>query len=679
MKYRSFKSKIATLTSIGIGATVTIIVIFSTLRFRKELTYGATELAKAIGQEYAGKVKGTFELALDNARAASKMFAAVKDPEQPVRFSRKEAEVMASKVLLSDPSFLGFTVMWEPDAFDGEDYQYVNSSKSDTTGRFISYLTKSGGGYIVEPLVDYEKQETAGWYWSPKLQKNEVIFGPVLYPIQGEDVFMISFMCPIIHNNTFYGVTGIDISINYLQTLVKKANLLEGEGEISIISSEGMFAANSHNDSIPGKYLKDVYDDYQEREKRLKAGESYTRVKNNALEIVQPIKVGHTKEPWQVQITVPMKVITKAASGAMGVMIILGLVLIVLSVTTITVAVRRLMLPLTKVVEIVKDISEGKLNEIKDIGEKNDEIGLLTQATRKMVKKLLEIVTGIADGANSISSSSNEMSDTSRALSQGANEQASSVEEVSSTMEQIAANIEQNTENAQKTNTISERASKGLENFYDTSQKSIQGTRVISEKIQIINDIAFQTNILALNAAVEAARAGEHGKGFAVVAAEVRKLAERSKVAADDIVNLTRSSLDLAEQSGELLNKMLPETRSTARLVQEISAASVEQTNGANQVNQAIQQLNSITQQNASSSEKLASNAEELLGMSESLKGLVSFFKVNNNKSAGKSKQITKRTIHSPRQENSLEIQKKNPQSFTDESPDNNDDEFMKF
>jgi methyl-accepting chemotaxis protein len=193
-------------------------------------------------------------------------------------------------------------------------------------------------------------------------------------------------------------------------------------------------------------------------------------------------------------------------------------------------------------------------------------------------------------------------------------------------MEEMAANIQQNTENAQRTNTISSKVSQGVQKVGAASKESLVSIRNIAEKISIINDIAFQTNILALNAAVEAARAGEHGKGFAVVAAEVRKLAERSKIAADEIVSLASKSVGVTEGSAKLLETLIPDIEETAKLVQEISAASMEQSSGADQVNNAIQQLNQFVQQNAETSQQMASSSEELKSFADRLKDTIRYF-----------------------------------------------------
>jgi methyl-accepting chemotaxis protein len=285
---------------------------------------------------------------------------------------------------------------------------------------------------------------------------------------------------------------------------------------------------------------------------------------------------------------------------------------------------------INKSVEFAETISNGDLtlNIEKAYLKRNDEIGQLSRSLQFMVDKLREIVATIQAGANNILSASIQISSSSQQMSQGSNEQASSTEEVSSSMEQMVANIQQNTDNSKQAEKIALVGTESIKRGSDATIKSVESMKQIADKVKIIGDIAFQTNILALNAAVEAARAGEHGKGFAVVAAEVRKLAERSRIAADEIDGLTKNGVKEAEDAGLLLSDIVPEIEKTARLVQEIAAASIEQNSGAEQINNAIQQLNVVVQQNAASSEELASSSEEMSSQAEQLAESVAFFKV---------------------------------------------------
>ncbi|MBN1951505.1 MAG: MCP four helix bundle domain-containing protein [Bacteroidales bacterium] len=347
----------------------------------------------------------------------------------------------------------------------------------------------------------------------------------------------------------------------------------------------------------------------------------------------------------------------------------------ILSLVFAVFIIQSIIKPLAEGVLLAQKVSEGDLDvKIRDAGR--NEIGNLSRALDKMTINLKDIVTHIISGSNNIASASHQISGSAQQLSQGANEQASSVEEVSSTMEEIASNIQQNTDNAQETEKIASSASMGIQDVSKRSAETIQANRQIAEKINIITDIAFQTNILALNAAVEAARAGEQGRGFAVVAAEVRKLAERSKTAAEEIVQLASDSLNHAENTGKKMEEILPDVIKTMQLVQEISAASIEQNNGANQVNSAIQQLNSVTQQNAAASEQLATSAEEMNSQSEQLKDLVGFFKIENlGKASGSMRGVQQ-----------VSAKKSVPDGYNPGvakpvrvSKENKDDEFEKF
>jgi methyl-accepting chemotaxis protein len=283
--------------------------------------------------------------------------------------------------------------------------------------------------------------------------------------------------------------------------------------------------------------------------------------------------------------------------------------------------------PLYKGIEFAKQMSKGDLTFELDV-QQDDEIGELSENLKTMGGQIRDIITAVTMAADNMASASMELSSTSQHVSQGASEQASSAEEVSSSIEEMAANIQQNTQNAKDTVEISSRAEYDIQQGKEKVDKTVHAIRQIAGKISIIGDIAFQTNILALNAAVEAARAGEHGRGFGVVAAEVGKLAERSKIAALEINDLTKTGVFNAEEAGDIMHKIVPEIHKTSNLIQEIAAASMQQSSGADQINSAIQQLNQVTQQNAAASEQLATNAIEMSGQAENLQEIVSFFKV---------------------------------------------------
>ncbi len=273
------------------------------------------------------------------------------------------------------------------------------------------------------------------------------------------------------------------------------------------------------------------------------------------------------------------------------------------------------------------EISRGNL--ATSISVRSGDAESLAASMKNMVESLQDVVTRVSDAGDRVTNTSAEINDSAQALSQGATEQAASAEEVSSSMEQMGANIRQNSDNAMEAEKISQKAAQNAEEGGGAVTRTVEAMREISDKINIIDEIARNTNLLALNAAIEAARAGEQGKGFAVVASEVRKLAERSQQAAGEIADLSRSSVDVAENAGKTISAIIPDIRRTAELVQEISSASKEQNTGAEQINQALLQLDKVVQQNAGAAEEMASMSEQLHDQAEQLQSVISFFQVD--------------------------------------------------
>ncbi len=278
-------------------------------------------------------------------------------------------------------------------------------------------------------------------------------------------------------------------------------------------------------------------------------------------------------------------------------------------------------------------ISEGELRFNIEPKSEKDAMG---NALKTMLTQLKEIVENIMTASSNVSNGSQQLSSTAEELAQGASEQASAAEQASSSMEQMTSNIRQNAENALQTEKIAVQSSHNAQEGGKAVNQTVSAMKDIAKKISIIEEIARQTNLLALNAAIEAARAGEHGKGFAVVASEVRKLAERSQIAAAEISELSSSSVEVADRAGVLLTQIVPDIQKTADLVQEITASSREQDTGAEQINNAIQQLNEVIQQNSAASEEMAATSEELLSQADNLQEIIAYFKIESSNFSSK-------------------------------------------
>ena len=310
-------------------------------------------------------------------------------------------------------------------------------------------------------------------------------------------------------------------------------------------------------------------------------------------------------------------------------------VIVIVSVLLLRRAAQQVRKPLKTSIDNLEHLAEGDLSihTPQEYLDRNDDLGALNRAIQKMTNNLNNVISGIKQSADSLAATGSQFSSASQQLSGGASDQAASIEEISTSMEQMAANIQQNTDNAGHTEGIAVQTGEHMKAAAQLATDALDAMNRISDKINFVNEIAYQTNILSLNAAVEAARAGEHGKGFAVVAAEVRKLAERSKEAAAEIQDFSKNGISISQRAEERLTTLVPQIEETTHLMKEISASSIEQNSGAQQINLAIQQLNNVTQQNSASAEQMATGAENLSSNANYLVELIRYFKVTEEAS----------------------------------------------
>ena len=331
-------------------------------------------------------------------------------------------------------------------------------------------------------------------------------------------------------------------------------------------------------------------------------------------------------EHWQILDRSEVRLVADAADTSRW-LLVTAAIAIAFGVLTSILVTRSVTIPVRTALQITERVADGELDQrIEATG--NDEMAQLLRAVGGMAQRLGQIIAEVRSGASALSSASAQVASTAQSLSQGTSEQASAVEETSASLEEMAASINTNKDTGRQTEQIASKGARDGDDAGKAVAETATAMKSITERILIIEEIAYQTNLLALNAAIEAARAGEHGRGFAVVAAEVRKLAERSQAAAKEIGGVARKSVQVAEQSGRMLAELVPAIRKTAQLVQEVAAASAEQASGVAQMGKAMSNVDSVTQRNASSAEELSSTSEEMAAQARTLLQLMSVFRL---------------------------------------------------
>jgi len=635
----AFSKTLATKLLVALGSVISLALALLVLVVSRQSSSvaeaQANQLVTQMAERYARMVNAELDAAFIPVRTLAQTLAAQKLAGSA---DRRLADAALKKVTEANPKVLGIWTTWEPNAFDGLDAKYVNTPGSDATGRYISNWSRGSGHVLVEPNVEYETEGVGDYYLLARKTKRETIVNPYLYPVGGKPTLITTITVPILIDGRFVGTVGADISLEQIQKLVSEITPFE-TGYAMLVSNNGAFVAHPSEerrarqlDTSPAEALV------------MTALSSTTALSGNvrsevlgasAIEVVVPIRIGETVTPWALAVLAPLDKVLAPAHALREFTVLLGaLALLALGVAVLLV-IRRITRPLGTISGVATRIATGDLTARLE-HRSEDEIGVLADAFRSMRDRLGQVIGEVRDGAAALSSAAAQLSETSQSLSSRASEQASTFEEMTSRLEGMSASIVKNADNSRRVETIASKGAADAEKSSRAVAGTVEAMKQIASRISVIEEIAYQTNLLALNAAIEAARAGEHGKGFAVVASQVRKLAEGSQSAAKEISTVASDSVKIAEQSGALLQALVPSIDTTSHLVKDVAATSNEQSSGVGQLNRAMVGLNEVSQQNAAAAEELSSTAEEMAAQAESLLQLVGFFQVDTAEGGGR-------------------------------------------
>lgn len=644
MKLRSkFSLSILAVLVVGFGISLLVNEINISATMRKQIT----EKMKLMVQKYIGDFNSYTERQIATARTLARIGGIAADA---LRDKKGITPQMVIDMLLSQLAFqplAGGGLFYDKGVIPG--YEFFAPYGVYRDGKFQFDATYMNYNYVVEDWytaalpLNHDRQKP--------LPKKYIVTEPYLYLLQGqklEDIppdkrtstIYITVDCPIMDRaNRILGLATADLTLGFLEELLKDVKITENSELFVLdpVTSRYLYAQN--RDSIFKPYRKLGPQNSEEvvalpwidqLQKVSPDGSvliaEHIRVKGNA----STIYYGATNLGYLFTFVVPDREAFREMNGALMQFRLATIMVSMVILLVLLLLMNSITVPIISIMGQAHTVAEGKLwNRIDEKNAKRtDEIGDLARSLQGMTEQLSQMVAKVRDASYQIVTASQEMSLSAQNLSAGASEQASVGEEVASSVEQMTSSITMTAENARQTEKIARTAAEGALQSKETVQNAIEVMHQIAEKIVVIEEIARQTDLLALNAAIEAARAGEHGKGFAVVSQEVRKLAERSKNAAKEIIALSQKTVSVSSETGKILETLVLDIQKTAALVQEISTAAAEQSAGIGQINLAMSQLDQVIQQNAALSEEIASTAEGLADMARELQRMMDFFQL---------------------------------------------------
>jgi methyl-accepting chemotaxis protein len=386
-EFKSIQSRIIFWAGICLLLVSGILITYSSINVHRTGEKVAEAQALALARENASTIDGQMEQALNTADTLAKMFITSKSSKISL-LGRGQAIELLRGILEGNPVFLGTFTAWEPNAFDGRDAQNKNMDGHDATGRFIPYLVRTDEKIKLIPLQDYEEAGAGDYYLLPKSTQQIQVMEPFNYEVNGESILLTSLVVPIVVDGNFQGITGVDLRLDFLQSLANQAVVFDGKGEMLLVSNSGMIAAATGQPDLVGMKLIDYQKDWQEFLPVIKAGEEVSQLKNGSLLIITPVQIASIHSPWSVIVTVPEAVITADATRMMMSMIFIGSLLTVIALALLWMVALGISRPVQKITLVANALSRGELSA-KVEHQSQDEVGQLGLAFQTLSQSLI--------------------------------------------------------------------------------------------------------------------------------------------------------------------------------------------------------------------------------------------------------------------------------------------------
>ena len=384
LSVRSIKAKILLWVGICMLLTFGMIVAYAAVTQRKIALDTAEKEIVAVGNSMANLIKARLEVPLDAARTLAQALSTALGSG----LNREQVNQMLRSVTETNPDFVGSYTLWEPDAFDGKDAQFMGQTPSDKTGRFIPYWSRGASREIkVEPLKDYQMAGKGDYYQLPKKRQRECVIDPYFYDVQGRKVLMTSLVAPIILGGVFQGIAGVDVDVKSLQEYVKQHNPFPGKAVVNLVTYDGLIAASDGNSEHVGAHMRKIHQDWQEDIQYIQSGKTIFELDEGRIAVFVPVHIGYTQMPWSININLPVAVVTETATRLVWRMIIIGAVLTGLALLLLWMVAARIARPIGTLTEAAEKISAGDLDVTAKVGAK-DETGMLADAFNRMVQNL---------------------------------------------------------------------------------------------------------------------------------------------------------------------------------------------------------------------------------------------------------------------------------------------------